>query len=62
MAARLDSVPGLAAEPLRDTQCTRGRSTFQRVGSFDVGRDARELFGLRPDNLFMIKPTDWLNP
>lgn len=37
-------------------------SAFRQAGSFDPGRDARELFGLRPDNVFMVKMTWWINP
>ncbi len=33
-----------------------------QVGSFRLGPDTRALFGLRPDNLFMLKVTYWLNP
>ncbi|MQA89051.1 MAG: hypothetical protein GEU90_02270 [Gemmatimonas sp.] len=32
------------------------------IGRFDFGRDARDLLSLRPDNIFMIKATYWLNP
>jgi hypothetical protein len=31
------------------------------VGDFDLGYDARELFGLRSDNIFLIKVNYWLN-
>ena len=31
------------------------------VGSFDLGYDTRELFGLRADNVFLIKVNYWLN-
>ena len=33
-----------------------------QVGSFRLDSDTRALFGLRPDNLFMLKVTYWLNP
>lgn len=33
-----------------------------RVGNFALSRDARELFGLKPDNIFVIKVNYWLNP
>jgi hypothetical protein len=33
-----------------------------RVGRFDPYRDARELFGIRPDNVVQVKFTWWLNP
>jgi len=32
------------------------------VGQFELGRDARALFGLKPDNVFMLKVSYWLNP
>ena len=32
------------------------------VGEFELGRDARALFGLKPDNVFMLKVSYWLNP
>ena len=37
-------------------------SPFYRVGNFRLGRDAGDLFELRPDNVFMIKLSYWLNP
>jgi len=37
-------------------------SGLDRVGDFDLGRDTREMFGLRPDNIFAIKMNYWLNP
>jgi hypothetical protein len=49
--SRSETLNALAADP-----------AFQQVGNFDIGRDGRELFGLRPDNVFMIKMTYWLNP
>ena len=33
-----------------------------RVGNFQLGRDTGDLFRLRPDNVFMIKASYWLNP
>jgi hypothetical protein len=33
-----------------------------RVGSFDFGRDSRDLFRIEPDNIFMVKVNYWLNP
>jgi len=33
-----------------------------RPGDFDLGREAREMFGLKPDNIFAIKVTYWMNP
>jgi hypothetical protein len=32
------------------------------IGEFAWRADARELFDLRPDNIFIIKATYWLNP
>jgi hypothetical protein len=32
------------------------------VGTFDLGRDARDLFGVTADNILMIKVNYWLNP
>jgi hypothetical protein len=32
------------------------------IGDFGLGRDARELFDLKPDNVFGVKVTYWLNP
>ncbi|MSR36894.1 MAG: hypothetical protein EXR95_09710 [Gemmatimonadetes bacterium] len=32
------------------------------VGAFDFGRDARALFDIRADNIFLIKLSYWLNP
>jgi hypothetical protein len=31
------------------------------VGTFDLGYDTRELFGLRADNIFLLKVNYWLN-
>ena len=31
------------------------------VGIFDLGYDAQELFGLRSDNIFLVKVNYWLN-
>jgi hypothetical protein len=30
-------------------------------GTFDVGRDARNLFGAHPDNTFLIKASYWFS-
>jgi hypothetical protein len=35
---------------------------FDGVGGFDLGRDARDLFDLRADNVLLIKASYWLNP
>jgi hypothetical protein len=48
---RAGSITGLDVDP-----------TFHRVGNFDLGRDARELLGIRPDNILLIKLNYWLNP
>jgi hypothetical protein len=32
------------------------------VGTFDLGRDTRDVFDVAPDNIFMIKVNYWLNP
>jgi hypothetical protein len=41
----------------------RGPSgTDDWVGGFDLGRDAGDMFGTRPDNIFAIKINYWLNP
>jgi hypothetical protein len=32
------------------------------VGSFDLSRDADELFRIQPDNIFQVKVSYWLNP
>ena len=37
-------------------------SPDDRVGDFEFGHDARELFKIRPDNVFQIKVNYWLNP
>ena len=33
-----------------------------QVGAFDLGRDVDALFKTRPDNVFLIKVSYWLNP
>ena len=35
---------------------------LDRVGNFDFGRDAGDLFELHPDNILMVKVSYWLNP
>jgi hypothetical protein len=35
---------------------------YSRVGNFRLGRDAGDLFELRPDNIFLVKLSYWLNP
>ena len=32
------------------------------VGGFDLSRDVGDMFGTRPDNIFVIKVSYWLNP
>ncbi|MBW3630194.1 MAG: hypothetical protein KY464_12950 [Gemmatimonadetes bacterium] len=49
--SRSETLNALGADP-----------AYQRVGNFDLGRDAGDLFGIRPDNVFMVKMTYWLNP
>lgn len=40
-----------------------GRATEDGdLGRFELGPDTRALFGLKPDNVFMLKATYWLNP
>jgi hypothetical protein len=39
-----------------------GGSFDPGIGDSRLGRDARELFGLKPDNVFAVKVTYWLNP
>jgi len=38
------------------------RNNFQPVGDFAFGRDVDALFGARPDNIFLVKVSYWLNP
>lgn len=49
--ARAGSITGMDVDP-----------TLHRVGNFDLGRDTRELIGIRPENIFLIKMNYWLNP
>jgi hypothetical protein len=37
-------------------------ATRSDVGDFDLSRDAGELFRIRPDNIFQVKVSYWLNP
>ncbi len=39
-----------------------GGSPRDEPGDFRLERDARALFGLEPNNIFMLKVTYWLNP
>jgi hypothetical protein len=36
--------------------------TDRQVGDFSLGDDVRGVFGLKPENVFMLKMTYWLNP
>ena len=36
--------------------------THPTVGTFELGRDMRDIFAVAPDNVFMIKVNYWLNP
>ena len=38
------------------------RSDFTPTGDFEFGRDLRNVFGTRPDNVFLVKASYWLNP
>ena len=38
------------------------RSDFAPIGDFSFGRDFRNVFATRPDNVFLIKASYWLNP
>jgi len=37
-------------------------SPYDRVGNFQLGLDASDLFGMSADNILMIKASYWLNP
>ena len=37
------------------------RELSDRTGRFDFGSDLRDLFGARPDNLFMVELSYWLS-
>ena len=41
---------------------TAGGGFDDGVGEFELGLDGRALFGLKPDNVFAVKVTYWLNP
>jgi hypothetical protein len=46
-----------------DSLTNRGVSGDESwVGSFDLGRDAADMFGAPADNIFAIKVNYWLNP
>lgn len=38
------------------------RNEFEPIGDFSFGRDFRSAVGSKPDNVFLIKATYWLNP
>jgi len=48
---RVDSITGQGAMGTNDW-----------VGTFDLGRDTRDIFDIAPDNIFMVKVNYWLNP
>ncbi len=37
------------------------QENYDGVGTFDLGNDASSLFGLTPDNIFLVKVNYWLN-
>jgi hypothetical protein len=39
-----------------------GDTAGRRIGAFDLERDARALFGIKPRNVLMLKVNYWLNP
>ena len=49
--SRINSVTGGDLDGLSD-----------RAGAFDLGRDVGDMFGARPDNIFVLKLNYWLNP
>jgi hypothetical protein len=38
------------------------RNSFHPVGDFAFGHDLDNLFNARPDNIFLIKVSYWMNP
>jgi hypothetical protein len=40
----------------------QSRSDEAPYGDFDLGRDGRTLFGIRPDNIFIVKMNYWITP
>ena len=38
------------------------RDSFSPIGEFALSRDLDNLFGARPDNIFLVKISYWLNP
>jgi hypothetical protein len=39
-----------------------GQEDADPAGRFELQRDADALFGLKPENIFLLKLTYWLNP
>jgi len=39
----------------------QARQNFAVPGGFDFGRDARDIFGVPPHNVFLVKLAYWLN-
>jgi len=46
----------------RSQRVYRSDGTGEDVGAFALEHDVRRMFGLRPDNVFMIKASWWWNP
>ena len=40
----------------------QSRSAELPYGDFDLERDGRNLFAIRPDNIFVVKMSYWLTP
>ncbi len=38
------------------------QGTYGWVGRFNLNRDVGDMFGVRPDNIFVLKMSYWLNP
>ena len=36
--------------------------TLSGIGDFRIGHDTAEIFRIRPDNIFQLKLSYWLNP
>ncbi len=52
----------LVWQQTRSRRLLDGSGSEDHIGRFELSRDVRGLFGLKPDNLFMLKVTYWLNP
>ena len=37
-------------------------ASYRELGRFDLRRDSRDLLGIKPDNIFLVKINYWLNP